>query len=427
MTIGPGPPAPGVDGEGASGGGDRRAGMLHQPLLGDAEGLGAAVGAGHRLGADRGQRRAIGPAPCEGRAGPARTGRGRWRGAGSRDRRGSAPGVAPERWSGHRLTKRSRPTVSAVGGARAGRARCRGRVASRDASRSPSRRRAPRAPREARRRRAHRSAHRGPPSAVGAARRRSRMRPRSQRLVVANGAGRSRVARPDGLVAPPVQPTAPRRRVPAPRSCRARPAQRPARPAHRRPEVHHGVRPLAGPVGRDGRVGKRLQARRGHRRPRPPTIRPSTRRTLTSTAPTGAPNASAATARAVYGPTPGSASRSATDDGHPSAVLRRDHQRGAPQVQRPPVVAEALPRPEHVGRSRGGQGGHRREPGDEPLPIGRRASGLRLLGHRLGHEDRVRVARASERERPAALRVPGEDRVAGSGGERRRGRARPRG
>ena len=42
---------------------------------------------------------------------------------------------------------------------------------------------------------------------------------------------------------------------------------------------------------------------------------PSTRRTFVSTAPTGTRNAIAATARAVYGPTPGSASRPSTVDG----------------------------------------------------------------------------------------------------------------
>ncbi len=49
--------------------------------------------------------------------------------------------------------------------------------------------------------------------------------------------------------------------------------------------------------------------------PPPATIRPRTRRTFTSTAPTRRPKARAATARAVYGPTPGSASSSTTDDG----------------------------------------------------------------------------------------------------------------
>jgi hypothetical protein len=46
-------------------------------------------------------------------------------------------------------------------------------------------------------------------------------------------------------------------------------------------------------------------SRRCHARP----TRPSTRRTLVSTGPTGLPNAMAATARAVYGPTPATSSR----------------------------------------------------------------------------------------------------------------------
>ena len=56
MTIGPLPQPIGVDGEGPDGGRDRGPGVLHQPLLGDPERLGAAVGPGHRLGRDRGQR-----------------------------------------------------------------------------------------------------------------------------------------------------------------------------------------------------------------------------------------------------------------------------------------------------------------------------------------------------------------------------------
>ena len=50
-----------------------------------------------------------------------------------------------------------------------------------------------------------------------------------------------------------------------------------------------------------------------------------------------------------------------------------------------------------------------------------RAGGLGLLGHRLRDEDRVRIAGPSERQRPAVLGVPGQDRVA------RRERARSSG
>ncbi len=47
----------------------------------------------------------------------------------------------------------------------------------------------------------------------------------------------------------------------------------------------------------------------------PPITRPRTRRTFVSTAPTGRPNARAATARAVYGPTPGRRSNASSWDG----------------------------------------------------------------------------------------------------------------
>ena len=46
-----------------------------------------------------------------------------------------------------------------------------------------------------------------------------------------------------------------------------------------------------------------------------PRTRDTTRRTFTSSGATGTPNAAAATARAVYGPIPGSASRASIVDG----------------------------------------------------------------------------------------------------------------
>ena len=130
----------------------------------------------------------------------------------------------------------------------------------------------------------------------------------------------------------------------------------------------------------------------------PATIRPRTRRTFVSTAPTGSPNASAATARAVYGPTPGQRLEVGQIGRHAASELVDDPSRRAPQVERAPVVAEALPRPEDIGRRGGGQRLDRREPVHEPGPRVTRPGGLRLLGHRLGHEDRVRVRAAAERK-----------------------------
>ena len=63
-----------------------------------------------------------------------------------------------------------------------------------------------------------------------------------------------------------------------------------------------------------------------------PSTLETTRRTFTSSGATGTPNAAAATARAVYGPIPGSASSSATVGGHAAAVVAtivRAHSRSA--------------------------------------------------------------------------------------------------
>ena len=157
----------------------------------------------------------------------------------------------------------------------------------------------------------------------------------------------------------------------------------------------------------------------------PATIRPRTRRTFVSTAPTGIPNASAATARAVYGPTPGQRLEVGQIGRHAAAELVDDPSRRAPQVERAPVVAEALPRPEDIGRRRGGQRLDGREPVHEAGPRVTRPGGLRLLGHRLGHEDRVRVRAAAEREGSGARDVPVEDRVAERGREVGRSAHRP--
>ena len=126
----------------------------------------------------------------------------------------------------------------------------------------------------------------------------------------------------------------------------------------------------------------------------------------------------AATARAVYGPTPGNASSAATSDGTRPAVLVDDEPRGAPQVERATVVAEPLPGPQDVGGRDIGQRLDRREQGHERDPRLTRPGRLGLLGHRLGDEDRVRVGRATERQRPAARRIPGEDGIADCDGDR---------
>ena len=95
-----------------------------------------------------------------------------------------------------------------------------------------------------------------------------------------------------------------------------------------------------------------------------------------------------------------------------------DSPRGAPQVQCPSVVAEAAPCTQHVGRGgrcrRGGRWKGVHEPDTGLAGPGR----LRLLGHHLRHEDRVRVERLAEWEAAAVRRIPVEDRVARLGLER---------
>ena len=98
--------------------------------------------------------------------------------------------------------------------------------------------------------------------------------------------------------------------------------------------------------------------------------------------------------------------------GHLPAVLLDDGDRRSPERQRPPVVAEAAPGPEHGGRGGIGERRRRRELGEERAPGLGGAGGLGLLRHRLGHEDRPRVGGRAERERPAFRVEPGEDGVA---------------
>ena len=106
------------------------------------------------------------------------------------------------------------------------------------------------------------------------------------------------------------------RRVPAPRDRRAVRAPRLARActgARRRPSGRASSR-RRDPRARRASASACIAAGVNASGP-PAATRPSTRRTFVSTAPTGRPNAIAATARAVYGPTPGSVSRPSTVPG----------------------------------------------------------------------------------------------------------------
>ena len=108
MTIGPVPQRSGSDGERLDRGGDRRPGVLHQPLLGHAEGLRPAVRAGHRLGRDRRQRRRLGPRPRRPRRSSSKM-------VGSSAGSAADAGSALDGCGGHRAAKRSRRRSARVG------------------------------------------------------------------------------------------------------------------------------------------------------------------------------------------------------------------------------------------------------------------------------------------------------------------------
>ena len=257
-------------------------------------------------------------------------------------------------------------------------------------------------------------------SPSGAARSRSRIRPRSQRFVAANRmvGGRLRGASEAGGAA--VVRAAARGEA-TPRTRRAGVASWRSRAAEDRPDVHEGVGPVARPVGRDRVIGDVLERRcrkgdgiSGDDPPEHATDIDVDR------ADGRAEREGSDRARRVR-PDP----RERLEFRHgrwDTTAMLIDHDPGRPpQRQGPPVVTETLPRPKD-GRGGGcGERLHRGELLHEPLPVRRRARRLGLLGHRLGDEDRVRVASPPERERPALLRVPGEDRVPGLWRDARRG------
>ncbi len=136
-----------------------------------------------------------------------------------------------------------------------------------------------------------------------------------------------------------------------------------------------------------------------------------TRRTFVSTAPTGSWKAIEATARAVYGPTPGSRSRAGIVLGKTPWSSPDDDPGGSLEVDRPAVVAQPLPGPQDGRRACLGQRLERRELRREPDPGRAAARDLGLLEDRLGDEHEVRIGRAPERERPTASLEPGQNRL----------------
>jgi hypothetical protein len=133
----------------------------------------------------------------------------------------------------------------------------------------------------------------------------------------------------------------------------------------------------------------------------PPMTRPSTRRTLTSTAPTPCRQPLELVDRVR----------------DPAVVLVADRPSGTPQGERSPVVAEPLPLSKDVGGCGLGERVDGREARHEPFPVGGGPLGLRLLRHRLRDEDRVWISAAAEREIASIFAVPVDehDREIGGG------------
>lgn len=92
--------------------------------------------------------------------------------------------------------------------------------------------------------------------------------------------------------------------------------------------------------------------------------------------------------------------------GEVATVFGDDLLRGGVEISRAGVVAEALPDGEHFGLGRGGERGEIGK-ASEPLFVERDdGRDLRLLEHKLGDHDRVRVVRLSPREIAPMLREP---------------------
>ena len=149
-----------------------------------------------------------------------------------------------------------------------------------------------------------------------------------------------------------------------------------------------------------------------------PTTRPTTRRTLTSSGATGTPNADAATARAVYGPTPGSRSSSGTVPGTCppcSRTIVRAASRSASARRLYPSPAQARSRSRV---SAAASSARLRPQPDEPLPRGPDPLDLGLLGHDLGDEDGPRLGGVADRQVAARRDMPRGDGAAEPGSGR---------
>ena len=382
-----GAPATEVRGERLDRGRDRRPGMLHEPVARDAEGLRAPVRAGHRLGRDRGQRGAGRPVLAQAAQVHLEDGR-----IVSGQRRGGVGGSRDEVGCGHRVAKRSRrvgrtcrPPLRPDSGADA---HCVGLQFDEPFALETDAR--PPGSRRGRGRRAGRAASTQAPS--GAAVATATSRPRSQRVVDGNGAASllrsTRDRRPRHATR--TRARADTHRTGAPAAC-TYPTRGPSR--HRtndraRRATPDRPPPPGGPATTPER--RALATRRAARSRR--AARP------------GTPNPAAATARAVYGPIPGSASSAATVAGHPTPVVRDDRPGRLPQRQRPPVVAEPGPGRQQLLRPGTGQRRRRRPQIHEPPPHRPDPLDPRLLRHDLGDEHLPRVRGGPDQQIAAARR-----------------------
>ncbi len=86
--------------------------------------------------------------------------------------------------------------------------------------------------------------------------------------------------------------------------------------------------------------------------------------------------------------------------------------RGAMQVSRARVVAEAGPEGEDIFHRRGGERFDGREAGEEAFIVRDDGGGAGLLEHDFGEPDRVGIARGAPGKFAAAAAVPGEQRAA---------------
>ena len=100
--------------------------------------------------------------------------------------------------------------------------------------------------------------------------------------------------------------------------------------------------------------------------------------------------------------------------------------RRAVEGKGPPVVAEALPLADHVGGRCDRELFDPRPALEPPLPARQHALDLRLLGHDLADEDRVRVARPPPRQVASVLHEPRQEQILHGANVARRGASRRR-